>query len=239
MDIETFLKDGVHIPYTISWYDGEFTRTYYLTDYNSIYEMLFLCLKELLQFNPNSKVYVHNFSNFDYLFLIKVLYENFSVKPYFRDNKVINIVYQNKNNDKSKIEIFDSFLILPASLITLALKYKIQSQKGYLLKEIEANNLGQFNLKFNKTKNNEKYKNFIWYTYFLQRSNIWGFTIKIVTLLKLIKNLKLSFRLFCFFNLIIKSAINNKVKLLYFYKILFKYKNLFSIWKLIINLFSF
>ena len=70
-------------------------------------------------------------SNFDYMFLIKVLFEKISVKGYFRENKVINIVYQNKNNDKSKIYLYDSLLMLPSSLRSLASKFKVESQKGF------------------------------------------------------------------------------------------------------------
>jgi hypothetical protein len=93
--------------------------------------MLLKAMKDLLECNPNAKVYIHNFSNFDYMFLIKVLFENFKVKTNFKDNKVINLIYQSKDNDKSKIFIFDSYLILPSSLRILALKYKIADLKGY------------------------------------------------------------------------------------------------------------
>jgi len=62
-------------------------RTYYLSDYKSSYEMLLQALTELLEFNPNAKVYIHNFANFDYMFLIKVLFENFKVEPNFKENK--------------------------------------------------------------------------------------------------------------------------------------------------------
>jgi hypothetical protein len=130
-DIETYIKDNQFIPFSCGWYDGSFMRTYYLKDFKDHYEMLLLALTELLEFNPNAKVYIHNFSNFDYMFLIKVLFENFKVKPYFRDNKVINLIYHLKDNDKTKIFLFDSYLILPASLRTLASKYKIPDQKGY------------------------------------------------------------------------------------------------------------
>lgn len=106
-------------------------QTYYLTDFKSPYEMLLLALKEMLIFNPNAKVYIHNLSNFDYMFLIKVLFENFIVNPHFRNNKVINLVYQSKDNDKTKIYLFDSYLILPSSLRTLASKYKVTDQKGF------------------------------------------------------------------------------------------------------------
>jgi hypothetical protein len=93
--------------------------------------MLLQALTEMLDCNPNSKVYTHNFSKFDYMFLTKVLFENFIVKPKFKDNKVISLVYLNKDDDKTMIEIFDSYLILPSSLRTLALKYKVGDQKGY------------------------------------------------------------------------------------------------------------
>jgi DNA polymerase type B, organellar and viral len=106
-------------------------RTYYLTDFKSPYEMLLLALTEMLDFNPNAKVYIHNFSNFDYMFIIKVLFENFVVKPYFKDGKVINLFYHHKDNDKTKIYLFDSYLILPSSLRTLASKYKVNDQKGF------------------------------------------------------------------------------------------------------------
>jgi hypothetical protein len=105
--------------------------TYYLTDYNSPYEMLLEALTDMLDFNPNAKVYIHNFINFDYIFLIKVLFENFKVKPYFKDNKVLNLIYQHKSSDKIKIELLDSYLILPSSLRTLSLKYKVNDKKGF------------------------------------------------------------------------------------------------------------
>lgn len=130
-DIETYIKDGKFVPFACGWYDGNFMRTYYLTDYKSSYDMLLTALTELLDFNPNAKVYIHNFANFDYMFLIRVLFDNFMVKPYFKDNKVINLVFHPKDNDKTKIYLFDSYLILPSSLRTLALKYKVSDQKGF------------------------------------------------------------------------------------------------------------
>jgi hypothetical protein len=80
-------------------------KTYYFTDYNSPYDMLLTALNELLTFNPNAKVYIHNFSNFDYMFLIKVLFENFEVKPYFKDNKVMHFIYQQKKGGKIKDKV--------------------------------------------------------------------------------------------------------------------------------------
>ena len=130
-DIETYIKDGQFIPFACGWYDGKSMSIYYLTDYNSPYEMLLEALTDMLDFNPNAKVYIHNFINFDYIFLIKVLFENFKVKPYFKDNKVLNLIYQHKSGDKIKIELLDSYLILPSSLRTLSLKYKVNDKKGF------------------------------------------------------------------------------------------------------------
>jgi len=62
---------------------------------------------------------------------MKILFENLKVKPFFKDGKVISLIYQNKENNKTKISIFDSYLILPSSLRTLALKYKVNNLKGY------------------------------------------------------------------------------------------------------------
>jgi DNA polymerase elongation subunit (family B) len=78
-DIETYVKDGKFVPFACGWFEGEFMRTYYLTDFISSEEMLLQALTEMLIFNPNAKVYIHNFSNFDYMFLIKILFLSFIV----------------------------------------------------------------------------------------------------------------------------------------------------------------
>jgi DNA polymerase type B, organellar and viral len=130
-DIETYVKNDQFVPFACGWYNGEITKTYYLTNFKSSYKMLLQALLDLLDFNPNAKVYIHNFANFDYMFLIKVLFENFIVSPKFKDNKVINLSYHHKDNNNIKVEMFDSYLILPSSLRTLAEKYIVENQKGY------------------------------------------------------------------------------------------------------------
>jgi DNA polymerase type B, organellar and viral len=168
MDIETFIKDGIHIPYSISFYDGVNVFSYFLTEFKSSYEMLLQALTDLLEFNPNAKVYIHNFANFDYMFLIKVLFDNFTVKPNFKDNKVISLTYHD-NNDKTKIQIFDSYLILPSSLRTLALKYKVSDLKGFFpYSFVNENNLDYIGITPNITLFNgispEEYEGLVSYT---------------------------------------------------------------------------
>jgi hypothetical protein len=71
MDIKTYIKDDIHIPYAISWYDGENTFSYYLTDYKSSEDMILTCMKDLMiKKYDNYKIYLHNFANFDRIFLI-------------------------------------------------------------------------------------------------------------------------------------------------------------------------
>nr|YP_010165708.1 hypothetical protein K8L25_mgp12 [Lactarius trivialis]QRN74280.1 hypothetical protein [Lactarius trivialis] len=36
-DIETYVKDGTFVAYACGWYDGEFIKTYYLSDFKSSY----------------------------------------------------------------------------------------------------------------------------------------------------------------------------------------------------------
>jgi DNA polymerase elongation subunit (family B) len=78
-DIETYVKDGQFVPFACGWFEGEFMITYYLTDYISSEEMLLQALTDMLILNQNAKVYIYKFSNFDYMFLIKILFPSFIV----------------------------------------------------------------------------------------------------------------------------------------------------------------
>jgi len=143
-DIETYKKDNIFIPDApptllspkgvgeeSGWYDGEFIQTYYLKDFNNYYEMLWQSFIDLYNSNPNANVYIHNFSNFDYILLIKILFENFEVKPFLRNNKILKLIFNLGGNNKNIVKTFDSYLILPTSLRELAEKYHVPVQKGF------------------------------------------------------------------------------------------------------------
>lgn len=73
LDIETRTLDGLMTPYCISIFDGVITKSFYLTNYSEPESMLkdaiyFLIRKKYHQY----KVYVHNFSHFDGVFLLGV-----------------------------------------------------------------------------------------------------------------------------------------------------------------------
>ena len=131
MDIETRFIENVITPICLCYYDGINSFSYYLEDFkNNVEDMLINAILSLIKKEYNGHIiYVHNLSNFDYIFLIKVLFDNFNIIPKFKENKVISLIYKHKTNN-IKIELLDSYLILLSSLRTLALKYKVEDQKG-------------------------------------------------------------------------------------------------------------
>ena len=48
MDIETFVKNGIMIPYVISFYDGENIFSYYLTDFENSNLLIKSAIKDLM-----------------------------------------------------------------------------------------------------------------------------------------------------------------------------------------------
>ena len=58
MDIETFINEGIHIPYCISFYDRLNTFSYYLTDYVSSEQMLTQTIKDLMVKNMIKFIYI-------------------------------------------------------------------------------------------------------------------------------------------------------------------------------------
>src|SRR5260370_110100 len=48
IDIETYIVDGLMTPYLICFYDGKNFYYFYLSDYNSVEEMMLNCLKSIL-----------------------------------------------------------------------------------------------------------------------------------------------------------------------------------------------
>jgi len=80
------------------------------------------------------KIYVHNLSHFDSVFMLDVLSRLGDVKPLYRD-KFFEIIFKFKVNDKNKIEytltFYDSKLILPASLRELSKSFAVETKKDF------------------------------------------------------------------------------------------------------------
>jgi hypothetical protein len=100
MDIETFIKDNVHVPYCISFYDGKQAFSYYLNYFKNPEDMIVSCIKDLMvKKYDNYKVYIHNLSDFDANFLLKILVNLGSVKPIIHHDKIISINFKYKGYD--------------------------------------------------------------------------------------------------------------------------------------------
>lgn len=128
MDIETYTADkGDLFPYSCGYYDGVNSYTFYLTDYNNHDEMITSMLNSLMirKYN-NYKIYLHNFSNFDSMYLIKPLTILGQLKITYRDGKFLKIVFKKGTN---KVNFYDSLLILPASLMSLGKTFGVETLK--------------------------------------------------------------------------------------------------------------
>lgn len=144
MDLETRLiinnKTKTMEPYSLSIYDGTNIKSFYLTDFEDSNSMLEASLNYLMKRKYKGyKVYLHNFSYFDGIFLMKVIAKVFpNVKPIIKDGQLINIKSYYGPQKKSgsyeySISFRDSFLLLPASLANLAKNMGIETNKGQII----------------------------------------------------------------------------------------------------------
>lgn len=133
-DIETFVNSNkILIPYSIGYYDGLNTHLYYLTDFNNSLDMVEKCILDMLTNYNKYTVYVHNLSNFDSLFIIKMLISSKKIKfePFYKNNKLYSLNLSLLVNKKIHSLTFrDSYLLLNTSLRKLAIDFKVPTLKG-------------------------------------------------------------------------------------------------------------
>lgn len=133
-DIEAYLdSNGLFVPYACGWYIDDKLSLYLLKDFESPQDMIqkaFLDILNNKQYN-HFNVYVHNNKNFDAYFIIKALLGKFSVDPLFRDGKIIAIKVVDKKGrrDAVRIQIIDSYMLLPASLDKLSKAFQCPVKK--------------------------------------------------------------------------------------------------------------
>jgi len=132
MDLETRTIDGNMTPYCISIYDGKKSISYYLSDFKNPDLMLISSLKYLMKPKYNNyKVYIHNFSFFDAIFLLRIFSELtiFPIKPIMRDGRIIDLKFSFEfNNNKFVLFFRDSYLLLPSSLRKLAINFNVENK---------------------------------------------------------------------------------------------------------------
>ena len=155
LDIETQVINGIIKPILICVFDGKNFKNFFITDYCSTHNnddignMVNSVLIYLIQPKYNNyKIYIHNLSNFDGIFLLKYIvkfvYKNKKVvvKPIMKNRKMINIdiIF----DQKFKISLRDSYLILLASLKKLAKAFEIEDKGTFDFNKV--NNLNKHDL---------------------------------------------------------------------------------------------
>jgi len=123
MDIETIgiVKNKVETlsPYLLCWYDGKRNKSHsYFINGGNIKNIIYMAMKDIcIRKYKGYKIYLHNFSKFDAIFLIKYLISIGKCYPIIHKGKIISFTFSpNWKKDFGNITFLDSFLLLPSSL---------------------------------------------------------------------------------------------------------------------------
>jgi hypothetical protein len=133
MDLETRTINGVMTSYCVSIYDGKTSKSFYLSDFsqggtNTEQDMLRASIIYLMKRKyHNHRIYLHNFSRFDAIFLLRVL-SNLTdkIKPIMRNGQFLDLRF--KFGKKYTLFFRDSLLLLPATLRSLATNFNVEDK---------------------------------------------------------------------------------------------------------------
>jgi hypothetical protein len=129
MDIESRKINNVSTPYLIAFFDGFTSYSFYLRNYNNVESMLKAAFTHLLKSKYDQhKVYLHNLSFFDGVFMLNMLKalphcQLFALR---HEGKFINL--QLSYGKKYNIYFRDSLLMMPIALSKLANAFKVLSK---------------------------------------------------------------------------------------------------------------
>ncbi len=136
MDLETISinKDigETLTPYLLSWYDGKRDKSHsYFINGGNIKNMIYSAMKDIcIRKYKGYKIYLHNFSKFDGIFLIKYLITIGECEPVIHKGKIISFSFKpNWKKDFGNITFLDSYLLLQGSLKNLSKSFNIESPK--------------------------------------------------------------------------------------------------------------
>jgi DNA polymerase type B, organellar and viral len=163
-DIETLTKlddkgKRYFEAYSVAYYDGLKSKSYYVTDYNNWNEMMNKFFSDLFSLNlKNTDIYFHNLSGFDVNFLLKPLLNIEGVKSdiMLREDKFIQIKI---TYGKFSFNIKDSLLILPGSLNNLSKSFKIETPKEIFPRKLFERETFKADFVSNLVPNYDKYFN--------------------------------------------------------------------------------
>jgi len=142
MDLETISKidpsraGSTLIPYLLCWYDGKRDKTHsYFIDPSlgdtSIKDIIYRAMTDICTRKYKCyKIYLHNFSKFDAIFLVKYLILIGECDPVIHKGKIISFSFKpNWKKDFGKVTFLDSYLLLTSSLSKLSKSFNIDSPK--------------------------------------------------------------------------------------------------------------
>ena len=115
--------------YCVSIYDGKLFKSFDLTDFSNDKDMLTNAIKYLMKRKyHNHKIYLHNFSKFDSIFLLSIMSSlTDKLFPLIRDGRIIDLRFEFA--DKYTLYFRDSLLLLPASLRSLAKNFNVEKKR--------------------------------------------------------------------------------------------------------------
>lgn len=113
----------------ISIYDGSVSWSYYIDDFKDADDMIKTALSSIfINKYKNHKVYIHNLSSFDSVFLLRILNSvDVHTKLTLNKGKIVNwqIIYDHN----CYISLRDSLLLLPLSLAKLSYTFNTVDQR--------------------------------------------------------------------------------------------------------------
>jgi hypothetical protein len=158
LDLETRTINGVHTPICMSIYDGRVAKSVLFKDPEKWEEDMCTAFKYLMKRKYSySRVYIHNFSYFDGIFMMNALSRVGNVDPLMRDGKIIQMKVTFKKGVVKKGEaqpaqeitliFYDSLLLLPSSLDNLSKSFNIENKKSFFPFQFLNNNNFTFSYK--------------------------------------------------------------------------------------------
>jgi DNA polymerase elongation subunit (family B) len=121
-DIETLIKDNIHVPYCVCWFDGNNLNSYFINKFIDRKEIITQAIKDIMTKKyDNYKIYIHNLSGFDGIFLLKILAELGIVKPIIHNQKIISI--KSTNTIRYMNIIFDKCFNIHSYYIIFLISY--------------------------------------------------------------------------------------------------------------------
>jgi hypothetical protein len=141
MDLETRIIQGEMTSYCVSIFDGNNYKSFYLTDFKSEKEMLKNSIIFLMKRKyHNYKIYLHNLSRFDAVFMLSIITElTDKVNPIIRNGQFIKLTMSFAN--KYKLHFRDSLLILPGTLSSLAKIFNVENKGIFPYKFVNNKNI--------------------------------------------------------------------------------------------------